>query len=254
MKKNGFDSKIKQNFREDGFIILREFVSKEQIEKIQREFDRYVEKITPKVKRGDVFYEELGNAGTLKQLHNMFEYDEFFFQLVNNKRFIELAEFLLDDPVQVFDLEWFNKPPKIGLESPPHQDNYYFQLQPPKALTMWLAMDLVNEENGCVRYIPGSNLLPLREHYHRTDRVGFSQGIVDYGEEDSKNEVPAYVKPGDVIIHDCRTIHRANSNQSDKNRRAFGFIYRSQNAKQNKELLEKIRENVLEDWEKLGKM
>ena len=41
--------------------------------------------------------------------------------------------------------------------TPPHQDGYYFLLQPPgQAVTMWLALDAADEENGCLRYVLGS--------------------------------------------------------------------------------------------------
>ena len=53
--------------------------------------------------------------------------------------------------------EWFNKPPGTDSPTPPHQDNYYFSLKPPNVLTIWLALDPVDDENGCLRYVAGSH-------------------------------------------------------------------------------------------------
>ena len=63
---------------------------------------------------------------------------------------------------------------------------------------MWLALDEVDEENGCVRYVRGSNHLNIRPH-GRTGTLGFSQGITDYGtDNDLANEVALAAMPGDM--------------------------------------------------------
>ena len=96
---------------------------------------------------------------------------------------------------------------------------------------MWLALDEVDEENGCVRYVRGSNHLTMRSH-SRTKTLGFSQGITDYGTDDLVNEIALVAKPGDLLVHLAMTIHRADGNQSEsRNRRAIGFIYYSHRAK-----------------------
>ena len=71
-----------------------------------------------------------------------------------------------------------------------------------------------------------SNHLTIRSH-GRTDTLGFSQGITDYGtDNDLANEVALAAKPGDLLVH------RADGNQSEsRNRRAVGFIYYSHRAK-----------------------
>ena len=107
-------------------------------------------------------------------------------------------------------------------------------LEPCHALTMWMALDPVDEENGCVRYVRGSHLLGLRPH-GRTQTLGFSQGITDFGSApDLDNEVSCPAKPGDLLAHHALTIHRADSNKSPtRSRRALGFIFYSAKAREN---------------------
>ena len=90
----------------------------------------------------------------------------------------------------------------------------------------WLALDEVDEKNGCVRYVRGSNHLTMRSH-SQTNTLGFSQGITDDGtDNDLANEVALAARPGDLLVHQAITIHRANGNQSEsRNRRALDFIY-----------------------------
>ena len=91
---------------------------------------------------------------------------------------------------------------------------------------MWLALDEVVEENGCVRYVRGSHREGLRPH-NRTQTLGFSQGISDFGnEQDKANEVICRAQPGDLLAHQAMTIHRAGANNSPtRSRRALGFIF-----------------------------
>ncbi|MCS7467915.1 phytanoyl-CoA dioxygenase family protein [Stieleria sp. ICT_E10.1] len=71
----------------------------------------------------------------------------------------------------------------------------------------------------------------------RTKTLGFSQGIVDYPtDQDREAEIAFPAKPGDLLVHDALTIHRADGNQSPtRSRRALGFIYYSNRARENVE-------------------
>ena len=74
-------------------------------------------------------------------------------------------------------------------------------------LTMWLALDVVDEENGCMRYACASHRRGMRPH-GRTKLLGFSQGITDFPQdEDLADERSISVHAGDVIVHHALTIH-----------------------------------------------
>ncbi|MGI9428491.1 MAG: phytanoyl-CoA dioxygenase family protein, partial [Bythopirellula sp.] len=136
--------------------------------------------------------------------------------------------------------------------TPPHQDGFYFMLDPCEAVTIWLALEEVDEENGCVRYIPRSHKQGMREH-SRTETLGFSQGIVDFPTAaDSESEIAFPAKAGDLLAHHALTIHRADQNRSQsRTRQALGFIYYSERAKQDtaahaayqKELARQLKES-----------
>jgi phytanoyl-CoA hydroxylase len=133
---------------------------------------------------------------------------------------------VLGEEVTADAAEWFNKLPG-GHATPPHQDNRYFQLTPPHVVTMWLALDVVDEDNGALRYVRGSHLRGRRRHA-ATETVGFSQGIVDYGPDDEQEECLVCLHPGDLVAHHGETIHRADSNRSaHRQRRAFAMVFSS---------------------------
>jgi phytanoyl-CoA hydroxylase len=152
--------------------------------------------------------------------------DPYFRAYVLHPTWRALARTLLGEETEVQAPEWFNKPPGQEAPTPPHQDNYYFNLKPPSVLTIWLALDPVDSDNGCLRYVPGSHRLGLRPH-GRSNVLGFSQGITDYGPDDQAREVQIHLQPGDAVVHHGEMIHRAEPNRSrNRQRRAFAMVCR----------------------------
>ena len=120
---------------------------------------------------------------------------------------------------------------------------------------MWLSLDEVDGENGCVRYVKGSKYRGMRPH-SRTQTLGFSQGIADYGTaEDLENEVFFSTQPGDLLVHHAMTIHRADGNRSRmRQRRALGFIYYSAEAKEDAEAHAAYQRRLADELAQKGKI
>jgi phytanoyl-CoA hydroxylase len=108
-------------------------------------------------------------------------------------------------------------------------------LNPSVAVTMWMALEPADEENGCVKYVRGSHLKGMRPH-GRTQTLGFSQGITDFGTaDDLEKEISFPANPGDLIIHHSLTIHQAGANASARSRKALGLIYFGESAREDLE-------------------
>ena len=220
---NRFGS-YKTDFVRDGYVICRNFLSPQEVAELEQNLSRYIEQIVPGLPPTDVFYEIKGNPETLKQMQFMQNHDAFFAEFQRRNKHLELAETLLGMPVVGQGVEYFNKPAGIGKQTPPHQDGYYFTLVPSEALTLWFALDEVSEENGCVRYVPGSHKKGMRPH-NVSNVLGFSQGIADWNAQDQAHEVLGLAHPGDLLVHHCDTIHRADANLSQRSRRAVAIVY-----------------------------
>lgn len=221
---------LKEDFDRNGYVVIRQLLPAEDFAKLTTELDRYIREVVPQLPDADAFYVEKSRPETLKQMQHM-QVDSFFRDYTKHPAWISLAETLLGEPVVAEYPEWFNKPPGESAPTPPHQDNYYFCLSPPQVLTMWMALDTVDEENGCVRYLPGSHLRGIRPH-GRSAILGFSQGITDYNDVDRSQEVLTELKPGDVIVHHGNTVHRADSNRAaNRHRRAFAMVIKGLSAR-----------------------
>jgi ectoine hydroxylase-related dioxygenase (phytanoyl-CoA dioxygenase family) len=116
------------------------------------------------------------------------------------------------------------KQPGDSKPTPWHQDLPYWPMAEPGALSLWLALDDVDEHNGAMSFVPGSQ------------RVGLLPGINLVNPEDIFAKVPggalAGVKPvlcrlraGSCTFHDGRTFHAAGANHTAAPRRAMVTIY-----------------------------
>ena len=255
MKTSTSPDELRERFHGDGYVALPQFVSGHEMAELIANEDRFIKDVVPGLPDEHVFYEDRNVATTLKQIQRMGDHDPWFRKLFTAGSFRDLAEKLLDGPVVPKNMQYFNKPPGIGQPTPPHQDGYYFMLDPCEAVTMWFALEDVDEENGCVRYVKGSHKHGVREHA-RTQTLGFSQGIVDYPTDaDRESELAFPAKPGDLLVHHALTIHRADGNRSaTRTRRALGFIYYSELAREDAEAHADYQRKLAEDMKAEGKI
>ena len=220
----------KADFDRDGFVVVREFLSGEDLGELQRELDRYIAQVVPTLPDAHAFYHDRNDPGSLKQLQHM-GCDPFFETYRLHPRWRQLAATLLGEAADAQEPEWFNKPPGCDHPTPPHQDNYYFCLDPPNVVTLWLALDDVDEDNGCLRFVAGSHQRGIRPH-GRTEVLGFSQGITDYGPGDQNAERAVHLRVGDLAAHHGNTIHRADPNRTlERHRRAFALVFRGESCR-----------------------
>jgi phytanoyl-CoA hydroxylase len=238
------NASLKTSFDKDGYAFIPGFLNKTEIETLIEKLDDLIQNHLPKMPSNHISYEDKSKPETLKQLQDLQHYNVFFEEMLNDSNFEDIAEILLGERTTGKTVEYFNKPKKIGGPTPPHQDNYYFKLKPPKALTMWLALEKIDEKNGCLRYLKGSHLQGMRPH-GKSKTIGFSQGITNYREEDFRKEIPVPALPGDLLIHHAMTIHRADKNSSNsRSRQSLGFIYFASTAQEDVEAKRKYQEEL----------
>ncbi len=245
---------VKGDWERDGYIFLKTFLSPDDAQDVSANIQRYISDVVPDLPDTASMFLDKDRPETIFRLQNMENHDDYFKRLYNDQRFVNLAKTLLDDDVVTISMQWFNKPAREGKETPPHQDGFYWQLQPNEALTMWLALDVVDDENGCIRYLPGSHKRGFRVH-QPSDTAGFSQGVTDYGDADYEAEHPIHAVPGDMAVHHAMIVHRADPNTSEnRSRQALGFVYFPVKAKVDTERAERERKMYYDQWAKEGKI
>jgi non-haem Fe2+, alpha-ketoglutarate-dependent halogenase len=108
-----------------------------------------------------------------------------------------------------------------------HQDVTYWGLEPATAVTVWLAIDDADEENGCMRVIPGSHVAGIREH-SKADRAGNLLSInqeVPVTEDEEASAVNLPLKAGFASLHEGCLIHGSLPNRSTRRRCGLTLRY-----------------------------
>lgn len=226
---------LKERFEKDGFVVVPQFLQGDEFAELSHNLDRYIRDIVPDLSPEHAYYQDRSKPETLKQMQRM-DLDPFFEAYRKHPKWSALAESLLGETAEAGEPEWFNKPPNTVHPTPPHQDNYYFNLVPPNVCTIWLALDPIDEENGCLRYVRGSYKGGVRPH-GRSTVLGFSQHIPNY-DDFKAEEAVVKLNPGDAAVHHGNTIHRADPNVSTKrNRRAFAMVMRGESCELDEEAM-----------------
>src|SRR5689334_16344922 len=122
-----FDS-YKAAFDRDGFVIVPQLLDPPEFAELIANLDRYIREVVPTLADSHAFYVEKGRPETLKQMQHMGG-DPFFLDYRKNPKWVALTQALVGEEAEAQEPEWFDKPPGFSSPTPPHQDNYYFNLQ-----------------------------------------------------------------------------------------------------------------------------
>lgn len=154
----------------------------------------------------------------------------------------EIAADLLgtDEPKPVFDMLIYKEPGQLA-ETPWHQDFSYSQMPHAPAgvpipadqvVQFWLALDDVDEANGCMHFVPGAHRRPLLEHYVAAGEADYSQRLLAIREPEAALDLTTAIacplKAGGATAHNYGTPHFTPGNRSaDRPRRAYIFNFAS---------------------------
>ena len=161
-----------------------------------------------------------------RKLFNLAVYDEIMWKHVTNPKIVNIIMDLMGtSDIKLYGDQLFMKPPEIGSEIPWHQDSAsWSDIFPMNLVSAWMAIDNATEENGCLRYIPGTHRMGIfgNDDQPRVDRVKpFSK---DFGNSDWPI-VYTPLRPGSIVFHHSLTLHGSAANISGKRRRGYSIHY-----------------------------
>ncbi|MBO9499083.1 MAG: phytanoyl-CoA dioxygenase family protein [Novosphingobium sp.] len=154
------------------------------------------------------------------------------FRVAIHPTLIAAARALIGPNLIMWGGEIFAKPASIGKGTPWHQDCYNPAVKAgpgrphPRSVMIWIAVDQVGVDNGCLRFVPGSGANGRIEHIldeKRTD--GILNFEVDTHGIDFSKAVNAVLEPGHFSCHDVFVVHGAGPNTSGRRRAGLTFHY-----------------------------
>ncbi len=148
-----------------------------------------------------------------------------FMRVAGEPAILDMVEQLIGPDLILWITRILCKPAGDGQEVPWHQDGQYWPIRPLGTCSVWIALDPVDRDNGCMRFIPGSHRREALYDHRISSRENLvlDQEVVP-GEFDERLAVDVELDPGQMSLHDVRMIHGSKANTSD--RRRAGLILR----------------------------
>lgn len=164
---------------------------------------------------------ERETAATVRKFSGLVDHEPVFAAHATDEHLLDLVEDIIGAPMCLYADQALLKPPRVGSEKMPHQDNAYFKVDPSDAVvTAWCALDDATVENGCMHYIAGSHRAGAVSHAG----VDGTPHLVPKGFERAAT-VPVPIPAGGVIFHHAECMHFTPVNVTDTWRRAFVCHY-----------------------------
>ena len=159
--------------------------------------------------------------------HHLITKDAFWVRLVSDERLLNLAEMFLGPDIGLFASHYIAKPPREGKSVAWHQDGSYWPLEPMKVISFWLSLDRSDEQNGCMKVIPGTQnetLIDEKDYVLQSEESVFERAMEPSLIDESK-AVSLILEPGDVSIHHPNIFHGSHGNRSSRWRRGLTIRY-----------------------------
>lgn len=219
-----------QQFRRDGYLKGSQVLTAAEVGVLQEEMERVIQDRGNRAVPQPLQIANLtGRAEEpVWQIVNIWQASEAFRELLFRRVFGEEVAQLLDaEEVRLWHDQIQYKPAGVGGVNMWHQDWPYWPiLSEPDQVTAWVALDDVNEENGCMSMVPGSHQWGNNIDFLHT--LGNDFGAMPRqwnGREIVVKTCP--VPAGHVHYHHGLTWHGSNRNRSGRKRRAIAMHFMS---------------------------
>jgi ectoine hydroxylase-related dioxygenase (phytanoyl-CoA dioxygenase family) len=218
-----------EDFRRDGFLYVENLTTAEEIASLRLVYDRLFSEQRG-WDNGDLFdmvgpdNREQGLA--LPQMLWPSRYEPALRATRLHASAYSIAQQLLGPKLENILEHAIMKPPRQGAATPWHQDDAFSRPGTGfvEAISIWMPLQDVTLESGCMKYIRGSNQGPLFPHRSPNDDPRI-HGLEVVTPPDLTNCVAVPLRAGGAVIHHSRTLHAAGVNASDGPRRAYILGY-----------------------------
>ena len=243
------------SFHKDGYLIVKNFISKQAVEKLYTTATADHSMETNSINVTD-------QTGKNSKLSLWFTPgNDVFGYMTRSEKMVNSVAALLDSdaPVCHFHSKLMQKEPKVGGAWEWHQDyGYWYKNQfmfPDQLLSVMVALTPANKQNGCLQVIKGSHKLGRINHGFAGEQVGADMVMVENALK-SMDLVYVEIEPGDALFFHSNILHRSEANLSENARWSIISCYSSQsNLAYNetstswKTPIEVVADDAITNWE-----
>lgn len=236
-----------QQFDQDGFIVLKAFLDakpcdammkvaqedlKQFIEPIETElgYDSRSKEYRMTVSDYDSKTEEKNMV--VRRLRQVYDRNPLFKAWMEDIKIRPTLQQILHTKVVLTTAHHnsiMTKMPQLSSATGWHQDRRYWSYSDDNLVSIWLALDDENSENGVLEFIPGSHKIQFQ--VEQFDEKEYFSETYASNKKIIATKVSTDLKKGDVVIFHSLLLHRANRNNTDKAKISFVYTVKSENTK-----------------------
>ncbi len=174
----------------------------------------------------------------MKQWHDL---DLELWQLGTNTRILDLVEPILGPDFYLWGSQFFSKDPGDRSVAGWHQDAAFWPLTPHRTVTVWLAFEDSDVENGAMQVIPGTHRAGILQHACEHDEHDVLNMRLERGNFSRSDAVHLCLRAGQVSLHDDNLVHGSAPNESDRLRCGLTLRYSASEVRVEAELAPTFR-------------
>jgi ectoine hydroxylase-related dioxygenase (phytanoyl-CoA dioxygenase family) len=216
------DAAIIERFRTDGFVVVPDVFTDEELDHFGAGVDAAVaDDMADDVRT--LAEKSRSEQSFLQCLYLWTRYPDVLPFTCHPRLAATAAHLVGADAVRIWHDQALYKEPG-GRPTDPHQDQPFWPIAEPRTITAWIPLDGSTVAGGAMAYYPGSHRIGLERYVdifgpETPDHIGNDPALV--GTEPVRVEVPR----GGVAFHHGLTAHLAEPNRTDRVRRVHTVIY-----------------------------
>jgi ectoine hydroxylase-related dioxygenase (phytanoyl-CoA dioxygenase family) len=212
-------------FSQDGFLVIDDFLSPLEVQRVRNGIQRVSDEQATRTTDSSIFnLEKIGDdqfspnaqaqkPGMLRKIQSAVTTVPEINEVFCGNKMLDCMEDLMGPELYYHSSKVMFKPPG-GSAKPWHQDAAYWSKYAANQITVWIALDDADVDNGCVWAIPGSHKLGLIPHVAKELQV--EQSRIDVAKS-----APVPVKSGGLLIFHSLVLHMSHKNTSSRQRWAI---------------------------------
>ena len=212
------------SYRENGFLIFEEFYSPEETEALRDAVEDAIDRRKGAALPGDDPETTGGDTNpAIFQRINLCVDNPRVREILHDSRLGKLVADLEGiDRVRVFVDRAIYKVPWAN-PTAWHQDGRKWPFDSSHAVNVWIALEDVDTQNGCLFYLPGSHSRELEQDFGSGGKVGAMFEV--YPEWGKLEAVPVALKAGGLAFHNGLMLHAATANMTPYGRRGMTIVF-----------------------------
>lgn len=215
-------------FKQDGFLNGGKILDDAQVETLRKELSRVIDGIDGLDRKPVLFRNLSGNDDApVWQIVNIWEASDPYADLMRHPKIAEdMAQLTGAPSLRIWHDQIQFKPAETGGVNWWHQDAPLWPIIAPMTeVSAWVALDDVDESNGCMSMVPGSHLWGNQIAFLQSLDHNNFDGLPAEFEGHAVEIRRCPVRKGEVHYHHALTWHGSHANTSGRPRRAIALHF-----------------------------